>query len=344
MVFQVKLCKSGNQFDVDESETVLDAALRSGYVISYSCRSGSCGSCKARIVSGSVDYGDYSGNVLTESDHEQGFALLCQAHPLEDLVVDAREVTVAEGIEIKLLPCRVTRLQRLNHDVMGVSLKLPQNKQFNYLAGQYIDILLRDGRRRSFSIANTPRPDGDLQLHVRLVPGGFFTHQIFNTMKKRDLLRFEGPLGTFFLRQDSDRPVILMAGGTGFAPIKAIIEQAIERNIERPMHLFWGVRSEADLYMDDLARQWSDQHPHILYTPVLSEAGPEPVRVTQARNTGWVHDAVVERYPDLSRHEVYMSGPPPMIDAGYSAFEEKGLPGENLFFDSFEFAADVPRT
>ncbi len=341
MAFQVKLCNSGRQFDVDESETVLAAALRSGYVIPYSCRSGSCGSCKARIVSGSVDYGDYSGNVLTEADHEQGIALLCQARPLEDLVVDAREVTVAEGIEIKLLPCRVSRLQRLNHDVMGVSLQLPRNKLFNYLAGQYIDILLRDGRHRSFSVANMPRQDDDLQLHVRLVPGGFFTQQIFNTMKERDLLRFQGPLGTFFLREDSDRPVILMAGGTGFAPIKAIIEAAIEHNIERPMHLFWGARGEQDLYMDDLARQWADRHAHIRYTPVLSEAGPEPAR---AGKIGWVHEAVVERYPDLSRHEVYMSGPPPMIDAGCSAFEQTGLPGENLFFDSFEFAADVPRT
>lgn len=341
MVFQVKLSKSGNQFEVDESETVLAAALRSGYVLPYSCRSGSCGSCKARIISGRIGYGDYNGNILTASDHEQGIALLCQAHPLENLIVDAREVTVSEGIEIKLLPCRVIRLERLNHDVMGMSLKLPQNQQFNYLAGQYIDILLRDGRRRSFSIANMPGQDGELQLHARLVPGGFFTHQIFNTMKERDLLRFQGPLGTFFLRLDSDRPVILVAGGTGFAPIKAIVEQAIERKSKRPMHLFWGVRSEQDLYMDDLARQWSDQHAHIRYTPVLSEAGPEPNGTWQ---TGWVHDAVVERYPDLSRHEVYMSGPPPMIDAGYSAFEERGLPAEYLFFDSFEFADDVPRT
>ena len=341
MVFQVKLCNSGGQFMVEDSETVLEAALRSSYVIPYSCRSGSCGSCKARVVSGRVDYGDYKGNVLTDSERKQGITLLCQARPLEDLVVDAREVAVAEEIQIRLLPCRVTGLERLSHDVMGVSLKLPQNQQFKYMAGQYIDILLRDGRRRSFSIANEPEQEGELKLHIRLVPGGFFTHQIFNTIKLRDLLRFQGPLGTFFLRQDSDKPLIFMAGGTGFAPIKAIIEQAIEHKIERTMHLFWGARSERDLYMDGLARQWSDQHPHIRYTPVLSEAGPLP---DWAGETGWVHDAVSKQYPDLSAYEIYMSGPPPMVEEGSLAFAECGLPEQSLYFDSFEFAADVPRS
>ena len=338
MVFQVTLIKSGNQFNVEESETVLDAALRTGYVIPYSCRIGSCGSCKARIVSGSIDYGEYGGNILTEAEKAQGVALLCQAHPLEDLVVDAREVAVSEEIEIKMLPCRVVKLEQLNHDVMGLSLKLPQNQQFNYLAGQYIDILLRDGRRRSFSIANAPKEGGELELHVRRVPDGFFTNQIFSTMKERDLLRFQGPLGTFFLRQDSDRPILLMAGGTGFAPIKAIVEQAIEKEITRPMHLFWGARTEQDLYLDEMAKNWAAQHEHINYTPVLSEAQPE---IGWSGEVGWVHEVLLAHYPSLDRHEVYMSGPPPMIDAAHAAFLEHGLPDEYLFYDSFEFSADV---
>lgn len=340
MVFQVKLYKSGNEFSVDESETVLDAALKRGYVIPYSCRSGSCGACKARIVSGRVDYGDYEGDTLTDADRANGIALLCQARPIEDLVVDAREVAVSQEIEIKMLPCRVSRLEKLNHDVMLMTLKLPANQQFTYLAGQYIDILLRDGRRRSFSLASAPRDGGELELHVRQVPGGFFTNQIFNTMKERDLLRFQGPLGTFFLRQDSKKPVILVAGGTGFAPIKAIVEMAIEENNPRPIHLFWGARAERDLYMNDLAGHWSERYDHIEYTPVLSEANTES---GWTGKIGWVHEAVIERFPVLGEYEVYMSGPPPMIEAGSAAFLEHGLPDRCLFFDSFEFASDVPQ-
>lgn len=340
MVFQVKLLKSGNEFSVDDSETVLDAALRHGFVIPYSCRSGSCGSCKSRVVSGRIDYGDYEGGILTDSDHAGGVALLCQARPLSDLVVDAREVPVSQEIEIMLLPCRVSRLEKLNHDVMLMSLKLPQNKRFSWLAGQYIDILLRDGRRRSFSLAAAPTEGEDLELHIRQVPGGYFTNRVFNGMKERDLLRFQGPLGTFFLREGSEKPVIFVAGGTGFAPIKAIIEMAIRNNIERPMHLFWGVRTRRDLYLDDLPRQWAEQHRQIEYTPVLSE---EEVAQDWPGKSGWVHEAVLEQYPDLSGHEVYMSGPPPMIDAGSAAFLQHGLPDECLYFDSFEFAADVPQ-
>lgn len=337
MVFQVKLSKSGNQFSAEAAETVLEAALRSGHVIPYSCRSGSCGSCKARILSGRIDYGEYEGDILTADERAQGIALLCQAHPLEDLVIDAREVVVSEEIEIKLLPCRVMKLHKLNHDVMHISLKLPQNQRFNYLAGQYIDILLRDGRRRSFSIANAPREGGDLELHVRQVPGGFFTTQIFNTMKERDLLRFQGPLGTFFLRQDSERPVLLMAGGTGFAPIKAIVEDAIEREIQRPLHVFWGARTDRDLYLNQLARNWASRHKNIKYTPVLSEAPGDG----WSGETGWVHEVLLQHYPNLDGYEVYMSGPPPMVDAGYAAFVEHGLCEDNLYFDSFEFAEDT---
>lgn len=339
-MFQVSLKKSGTEFTVEPSETVLDAALRNGYMLPYSCRSGSCGSCKAKLLSGRIEYRTPQAGILSEADHAQGTVLLCQAHPLEDLVVDAREVVVSEEIEIKLLPCRVMQLNKLNHDVMSIALKLPQNQTFNYLAGQYIDILLRDGRRRSFSIANRPREGGDLELHVRRVPDGFFTNQVFETMKERDLLRLQGPLGTFFLRTDSNKPILLMAGGTGFAPIKAIVEQALARGVKRPMHLFWGARAKADLYMDEIARSWARQHAHIQYTPVLSEALPEH---DWAGATGWVHAVLLDRYPDLRGYEVYMSGPPPMIDAGHAAFIEHGLSEEDLYFDSFEFAPDVPQ-
>lgn len=337
--YSVRLKGSGTEFEVNSGETVLDAALRQGIVLPYSCRTGSCATCKGRIVSGEVDYGEYQEQALPPSERDQGYALLCQAQPLTDLEVEAREVAVAEEIEIKLLPCRVVQLSPIAHDVMEVRIKLPQNQRFHYLPGQYIDLLLRDGRRRSFSIANPPDEEGVLELHVRRVPDGYFTNYIFDGMKERDLLRFQGPLGTFFLRDgEEQRPLLFVAGGTGFAPIKAILEYALAEGIRRPMHFFWGARAARDLYMRELAESWQDRHEHFTFTPVLSEPGDDE----WGGETGWVHEAVTRCYPDLSGHQVYASGPPPMIEALKKSFPEHGLPRDQLFYDSFEFSYDAP--
>jgi CDP-4-dehydro-6-deoxyglucose reductase len=340
MDHQVKLQSSGKQFIVRDDETILDAALRQGIVLPYSCRTGSCGTCKARIVSGSVDHGDYDADALSEQERQDGMALLCQSRAESDLEVDARELLAAEEIQIRMLPCRVVRLERLAHDVMGVHLKLPQNQSFNFLPGQYIDILLRDGRRRSFSIANPPGEHEILELHIRRVPDGHFTSHVFESMKEGDLLRFQGPLGTFFLRDDARRPLLLMAGGTGMAPIKAIIEGAFREAARLPMHLFWGVRARRDLYMADELEAWRRSHDNFQYTVALSEPAAEDA---WDGRRGWVHEALLERYPDLEDYDVYASGPPPMIDAARAAFSRHGLPADQLFYDSFEFAADVPR-
>jgi len=340
MSYQVNLCTSGHSFTVDPGETVLDAGLRQGIVLPYSCRIGSCGTCKARIVEGKVDYGEYEATAMTPEERAEGAVLLCQARPLSDLVIDAREVVAAEAIEIRLLPARVARLRPLAHDVTGLWLKLPANQSFNYLPGQYIDILLPKGRRRSFSIANAPG-SGELEFHIRQVPGGYFTNHVSTEMKERDLLRFQGPLGTFFLRDDSARPMIFMAGGTGFAPIKAILEHAHAAGVERPVHFFWGVRRRHDLYMRDLVERWVNSWENFKFTPVLSEASAED---DWDGMTGWVHDAVTGTYPDLSGFDVYASGPPPMIEAGRAAFRKHGLPAQQLYFDSFEFARDVPKS
>ncbi len=336
MTYQVTLRGSGKQFQVPADKNVLEAALGQGLVLPYSCRVGSCGTCKARLLGGRVDYGKYEPSAMTEQEQKQGYVLLCQAHALTDLLIEAREVVAAEAVEIKLLPARVIKLERLCHDVMGLTLKLPSNQQFNYLPGQYVDILLRDGRRRSFSIANLPGT-GELQFHIRRVPNGFYTNHIFTTMKERDLLRLQGPLGTFFLREDSDRPMIFMAGGTGFAPIKAIIENTLALGLARPLYLYWGARAARDLYMDEFARTWAQSHAHIQYTPVLSDADKD-----WSGRSGWVHKAVLADHPDLSNFDVYASGPPPMIEAARDAFIQAGLSTDNLFFDSFEFAAAVP--
>ena len=331
----MRIESSGREFTVEDKETVLAAALRQGVTLAYSCRNGDCGTCKGRIVAGRVDYGRYSEKALSDAEKQAGAALLCQALPLSDLVIQAREISAAKDIPIRMLPCRVVKMDRLADDVMRLWLKLPEGQRLQFLAGQYVDILLSGNQRRSFSLATAPHADELLQIHVRHVPGGLFSEQVFTKMKERDLLRFQGPLGVFFLREDSDRPAILVAGGTGFAPIKGILEHAFAQGIERPLHLYWGARAPRDLYLPDLPLEWARKYPHFKYTPVLSE--PPPGNQWTGR-TGWVHEAVLADYPDLSLHEVYASGPPPMIQALKQAVKEHGLSDDRLYYDSFEHA------
>jgi len=335
MSFKIRIESSGHEFTAEENETVLAAALRQGVTLAYSCRNGDCGTCKGRIVSGRVDYGSYDAKAMSEDEKRAGSALFCQAVPLSDLVIEAREIAAAKDIPIRIMPCRVMKLEKFAPDVMGLWLKLAEGQRLQFLAGQYIDILLSGNQRRSFSLATAPHADEMLQIHVRHLPGGLFSEQVFTKMKERDLLRFQGPLGTFFLREESERPVILVAGGTGFAPIKGILEHAIARDMTRPFHLYWGARGRGDLYLHDLPQGWTREHANFRYTPVLSEPQPED---NWSGRSGWVHEAVIADYPDLGRHEVYASGPPPMIEALKQAVKAHGLPPDRLYYDSFEHA------
>ena len=335
MTHKIRIQSSGHEFTANDKETVLAAALHQGVTLAYSCRNGDCGTCKGKLISGKIDYGKYEAKAMSDEERDAGAALFCQAVPLSDLVIEAREISAAEGIPIRIMPCRVMKLDRLAHDVMQLSLKLAEGQRLQFLAGQYIDILLSGNQRRSFSLATAPHADELLQLHIRHVPGGLFSGQVFATMKERDLLRFQGPFGTFFLREDTDHPVILVAGGTGFAPIKSILEHAFATGIKRTMHLYWGVRAQRDLYLHDLPQVWAREHAHFRYTPVLSEPLPED---HWSGRSGWVHEAVIADYPDLSRHEVYASGPPPMIEALKKAVILHGLPSDRLYYDSFEHA------
>src|SRR5712672_52959 len=258
---RVTLQPSGLQFDVEEGESVLGAALRQGYVLPYGCKNGACGSCKGKLLEGQLDYGVYQKKALPDEEKAQGKALFCQAKPLTDIVIEARTIGAAKDIQVKTLPCRIQKLERRAEDVMVLSLKLPANERLQFLAGQFIEFLLKDGSRRSFSMANPPHADELIELHVRHVGGGQFTDHVFGKMKERDILRFEGPLGTFFLREDSDKPMVLVASGTGFAPIKALIEHAVFKNLNRPMTLYWGGRRKQDLYMMGLAEQWAKDVP-----------------------------------------------------------------------------------
>lgn len=335
MPYHVTLQPSGHEFQVGENEAVLDAALREkGYALPYGCRNGTCGSCMATILSGAVRYPEGRPAGLSEREQADGKALLCQAQPCSDLVIEAREVKTGD-IAVKILPCRVEQRELLAPDVMRLYLKLPNTERLQFLAGQYVDILLADGRRRGFSLANPPHADDLLELHIRQIPGGFFTGYVFERMKDKALLRFQGPLGTFFLREDSPRPILFIGGGTGFAPLKGMLEHAFHIGLDRPLHLYWGARAKVDLYLDELPRRWAEEQANFRYTPVLSEPRPED---DWAGRSGWVHEAVATDYPDLSGYDVYMSGPPPMIEAAKRAFFAQGLPMEQLFYDSFEFS------
>ena len=342
MGFQISVEPSGHVFEAKKGEPILDAALRQGLILPYGCRSGACGACRGEVLSGQIDHGKTQDFALSDADRAAGFALFCCASAQSDLHIKASEIREAQGIPIITLPAKVQKLTRAAPDVMLVELKLPASERLQFLAGQYIEILLKDGLRRAFSLANAPHDDSCLQLHVRLIPGGKFTEHVFNGLKERDLLRINGPHGGFFLRKDSDKPMLLIAGGTGFAPIKAIVEHAIAEKSQRTITLYWGGRGTADLYLLNLAEQWPQTHPNIRFIPVLSDS-PESAK-WQGR-TGLVHKAAKQDFPDLSAHQVYVCGSPAMVAAARRDFVGQcHLPENEFFADSFEFASDKAST
>lgn len=340
--FKVTIAGSDRSFEVRKGESILNAALRQGVMLPYSCKNGTCGSCRGRLQSGKVHYPFHPPMALDDSEVEAGYALLCQAAPMEDLTVEAREIAAVRDIQVRMFPARVIAKEFLAPNVIKLRLKLPAGQRLQFLAGQYLDALLAGGKRRAFSIASCPSLEDEIELHIRHVEGGDFTGWVFNELRERDILRFEGPLGTFFVRNDqSQRPIIMMGGGTGFAPLKSMVENLLEHDDRRPIHFYWGARSAEELYMDELPRKWSGEHEHIQYRSAVSEAGHDAAEDYFA---GLVHEAVLEDHPDLSGFDVYMSGPPAMIEAARNAFLRHSLPEDRLFYDSFEFGLDVPVT
>ena len=344
--FQCRLLPSEKSFDAHDHETVLEAALRAQLVLPYGCKDGACGSCKARLVEGEVDFGSYQVKALSEDERAQGSLLLCQAKPCSDLVLEARVVAAEGMIPIRKLPCRVASIDYPAQDVAVVRLQLPASERFQFHAGQYIDILLKDGKRRSYSMANSPLEGEQVELHIRQTPGGAFTDAVFgqptsstNPVKQKDILRFEGPLGSFFLREETRQPIVFLASGTGFAPIKAIIEYARAKNFDPPMTFYWGGRRPSDLYMLSLAEQWAAEMPHLRFIPVISDAEPED----QWRGrTGFVHQAVMQDFPDLSGHLVYACGAPVVVRAAQKDFiDHCRLSSDSFFSDAFTTAADL---
>ena len=339
--FQISVLPSGRAFEAQAGEPILTAAIRSGVGLPYGCKNGACGSCKCRKLSGSVVHGEHQLKALSVQEEEAGYVLTCCARPLTDVVLESRQVTDESAYPIRKLPVRVNTLTRLSPDVMQLRLQLPANDNFRYHAGQYIEFILRDGSRRAYSMATAPHQQEatpGVELHIRHMPGGKFTDHVFSALKEKEILRVEGPFGSFYLREDSDKPMVFLASGTGFAPIKALIERMQHLTLTRPATLYWGGRRPHDLYMDAWVRERVAAMPHLRYVPVISDALPED---GWTGRTGFVHQAVMDDFADLSGHQVYACGAPIVVDSARAAYgSERGLPAEEFYADAFTSEAD----
>lgn len=323
------------EFSVREDETILDAGLREGLALPYECRNGGCGLCLCSVEHGNIDHRPYQRSALPDAQKAQGKALMCCAVPRGDVVIDVEGFTGAAAQAAEVHTATVAQLERLADDVMRVLLQLPEGKTLDFAAGQYIDILLDDGQRRAFSFANRPHASSQIELHIRLVPGGRFTTHVFEAMRVGDVLRFEGPRGSFTLCE-STHPILFVAGATGFAPIKSIVEDAFERGVQRPMRLYWGVRQRKDLYLLALCEQWARDHTNFTVVPVVSEPAEGD---GWTGRTGLVHEAMLADFPDLSGNEVYLCGSVKMVETAVPAFIAQGLGEDACFSDAFLMAA-----
>jgi CDP-4-dehydro-6-deoxyglucose reductase len=339
MSFRVTVLPAERSFEVGRDEAMLAAALRQGIGLPYGCKDGACGSCRSRLLEGRVIHGAHQAKALSDVEEAQGLILTCCATPQSDCVVESRQVVASGQFAVQKLPVRVSALERVASDVIVMTLQLPANQNFRYHAGQFLEFILRDGSRRSYSMANAWQAgNSSIELHLRHLPGGKFTDQVFASMKVKDILRVEGPFGSFFLREDSAKPIVLLASGTGFAPIKAIVEQMRAAGISRPARLYWGCRQGADLYQDAWAREAAALLPWLSYIPVLSE--PQADAGWSGR-TGFVHQAVMADLPDLSGHQVYACGVPIMVNSARRDFVAHcGLPEEEFYADPFVSEAD----
>jgi CDP-4-dehydro-6-deoxyglucose reductase, E3 len=348
MSFQITVEPSGRQFSVAPDQTILAAGINQGVGMPYGCKDGACGSCKCKKLSGSVTHGAHQSKALSAEEEQAGYVLTCCATPTSDVVLESKQVTSADAFPIKKMPSRVMALEKLSPDVMQVKLQLPANDVVQYHAGQYIEFILRDGSRRAYSMANAPShlmvtlpgaaaPAPVIELHIRHMPGGKFTDHVFGAMKEKEIQRVEGPFGSFYLRE-SDKPIVMLASGTGFAPIKALIEHMQFKGISRETVLYWGGRRPQDLYMDAWVKERCAEMPHLKYVPVVSDALPEDAWTGR---TGFVHQAAVDDLPNMAGYQVYACGAPIVVESAQADFVGKcGLLLDEFYADSFTTEAD----
>ena len=341
MAFQIVVQPSGRSFTVEGDETLLSAGIRQGLNMPYGCKDGACGSCKCKKISGEVQLGTYQTKALSDEERAQGLVLTCCATALSDVVLESKQVTSEDAFPMKKMPVRIASMEKVSSDVMRIFLQLPATEVMQYHAGQYVEFLLRDGSRRAYSMANAPHTLAadapKVELHIRHMPGGKFTDHVFGAMKEKDIQRVEGPQGSFYLREDNDAPIVLLASGTGFAPIKALMEHMQHKGITRPTRLYWGGRRPADLYMNDWVLAQLPLMPHLQYIPVVSNALPEDA---WAGRTGFVHAAVLQDTPSLTAYQVYACGAPIVVDSAKRDYVASGLVEDNFFADSFTSEAD----
>ena len=339
--WRVTVQPSGRAFTAGAEETILGAAIRHGIGLPYGCKDGACGSCKCKKLEGTVVHREHQAKALSAEEEAQGFVLTCCAVAQTDVLLESRQVTDESAFPVKKMPVRVATLEKKSHDVIYLRLQLPSADTFKYHAGQYVEFILRDGARRAYSMANAPHNQTvapGLDLHIRHTPGGKFTDHVFLAMKEKELLRVEGPFGSFFLREESTKPMVMLASGTGFAPIKALIEHLQFKNTTRPTTLYWGGRRPADLYMHDWVQVRVAELPWLHYVPVVSNALPED---HWTGRTGFVHQAVLDDFTSLQGHQVYACGAPVVMDAARTAYTgSRGLPAEEFYADSFTTEAD----
>ncbi len=324
--YTITVADTDLRFDCDAQTTLLDAAQAAGYEMPYSCRAGACGNCRGQLRSGEVD----------APFADEGYLLFCQTRPRSDLVIVPRGISRVEQNTKRKLIAKVYRVTQLSDDAYALQLRFPAGIKVKFKAGQYLDIFLEDGARRSFSMANPPQQSDGALLHIRRLPGGRFSDQVLPQLQPGTTLDIELPHGDFYLREQALRPMVFVASGTGFAPVQSMLEDLFRRRVERPMVLYWGGRQPTDLYALSQVQKWATQHSHFQCVPVISEDHAE-----WTGRRGFVHQAVMQDLPDLSAHQVYACGVTAMVEAARRDFiAQCGLPENQFFSDAFVTPAD----
>ena len=331
MSYTVTLKSSGKTFQIKPSQTILEAATIAGIMIPYGCGNGMCGACKGNLLSGNIMLEDYQESALTDEERLDGLILCCKALATENITIDIRQSKGKESMESKETQVRVESFEKLNDDIIKLKLKLPGDERLKFKAGQYIELIMIDNSRRAFSLANPPQEDL-LELHIKLIEGGKFTQFVFNEMQEKSIHHIEAPMGKFYLRE-SDKPILFVAGGTGFAPVKSIIEDMIFNNINRPIFLYRGVGKFEDLYMHDLSSEWASTIPNFSYIPVSQSEDD----IRNQLRIGLVHEVVLADFKSLNNIQVYCCGTPGLVKTAFEAFIKIGLSEDEFFADGFPF-------